>query len=30
MLKDIIEKIIRFENLDIDEAYKVMKYDSRR
>ena len=26
MLKDIIEKIIRFENLDMNEAYKVMKY----
>lgn len=24
MLKDIIEKIIRFENLELDEAYKVM------
>src|SRR4030066_2121578 len=26
MLKDIIEKIIRFENLDMNEAYEVMKY----
>ncbi|MCL5072937.1 MAG: anthranilate phosphoribosyltransferase [Actinobacteria bacterium] len=26
MLKDTIEKLIRLENLDMDEAYEVMKY----
>ena len=25
MLQNIIEKIIRFENLNMDEAYKIMK-----